>query len=106
MYLLVGSEELVVATPAVILSEAEYAVTQYGYAALNIREVTTDERLAATGYLPVDTFAELAASYELPQSWLHVYEFDLTAEGAQRTQGDIYILVVIVAGHVVYASWL
>lgn len=106
MYLLVGSEELVVATPAVILSEAAYAVTQYGYAALNIREVTTDERLAATGYLPVDTFAELAASYELPQSWLHVYEFDLTAEGAQRTQGDIYILVVIVAGHVVYASWL
>jgi hypothetical protein len=54
----------------------------------------------------VSTFAELAAYYELPAEWLSVYEFDLDAEGTQRTAGDIYILVVVVAGNVVYSTWL
>lgn len=106
LYLLVGKEELVVATEANIAAEATYAVTQYNYSVFNLREVTTVEALQRTGYLDYESFEELATALGVPADWVTVYEFDLTSEGAQRTDGDVYILVVIVANNVVYASWL
>lgn len=110
LYLLIGTEDLIMASEENIVTQATAAVTQYGYSALNITKVETDEELIRTGYIEksfgATTFEELAESIEISANWVSVYEFDLDAEGTQRTAGDIYILVVIVAGHIVYSSWL
>lgn len=106
VFLLVASEDLTEASQANVDAAATAAVTQYGYGVFNLREVTTDEALARTGYNDYTTLEALATSMELDSDWVSVYEFDLDAEGTQRANGDVYILVVTVAGYVVYASWL
>lgn len=109
-YFVIGVETLVTADAAGISAVATPAVTQYGYTVFNLREVTTNERLLETGYMAttydVETLEDVAALQELPANMVKVYEFDLDANGNQRAAGDIYILVVVVAGFVVYATWL
>lgn len=110
LYLLIGTEDLIMASEENIVTQATAAVAQYEVSALNITKVETDEELIRTGYIEstfgATTFEELAESIEISANWVSVYEFDLDAEGTQRTNGDIYILVVIVAGYIVHSSWL
>ena len=109
-YLLVANEELTLATTDNIAAVAAGAVTQYGYAAVNIRKVETETELNRTGYVETatgaTTFAGVAEAYGVPANWLTVYEFDLDNEGTQRDGGDVYIAVFVVAGHVMTAVWL
>lgn len=102
------TQNLVVLTPEAVTAAVTAEVGQYGYPVFNVRQVTTDEGLQKTPYLkaPANTFAGLAAKYEIQENWVTVYEFDLDAEGTQRENGDIYVMVVVVANHLVYTMWL
>ncbi len=110
LYLLGASEELSIANESNVAAVATEAVTKYGYPVFNLRQVTTDEELARTGYIQASfgasTIAGLASAAGVPENWIAVYEFDTDAEGGQRSGGDVYILVYVVAGNVVGASWL
>lgn len=106
VFLLVGSESgLLVATEENVAAMATAAVTAYDYEVHNLREVTSDEALQRTGYV-TETFVELAEKYGISRDWVSVYEFDLDNEGNQRAGGDVYIMVIVVANHVLYATWL
>lgn len=103
VFLLVGSESgLLVANEENVAAMATAAVTVEVH---NLREVTSDEALQRTGYV-TETFVELAEKYGISRDWVSVYEFDLDNEGNQRTGGDVYIMVIVVANHVLFAMWL
>lgn len=109
LYLVVANEKLKIPTQDNINSMAASAVTQYGLSAFNIREVADDD-LFTNGYLTTTykatTKTELASALEAPEDFLKYYQFDIDTAGNQREKGDIFIVVVIVAGNLVGASWL
>lgn len=109
VFFLLGSENgLVAATPEAVNAAVAAQVNQEGYPCVNIRQVTTNEALARTGYLK-QTFEDLATGLfttPLEVEMVQVYEFDLDDAGTQREGGDVYVLVVVAGGYLLFAYWL
>jgi ABC-type oligopeptide transport system substrate-binding subunit len=72
--------------------------------------VTTDEEFLRTGYITslthgtITTLAGWAAANGIPLEFSYIYEF--TVNGVPRSQGDIYVWLIIIAGYIVYTVWL
>ncbi len=108
LFVLVDTKSLTIADDELILQKVEEAVLQYSSMAgkfFNPREVLTDEGLGR-GTIEQTTFEDFAAELKLKRSWIRVFEFDIDEDGGQRPDGDVFILVVTVAGHLVRVEWL
>ncbi|MGI6787508.1 MAG: ABC transporter substrate-binding protein [Acholeplasmataceae bacterium] len=112
LFEIVAAEDLVVATEEAIAAAVKNAVKVGGggkYECHNPRLVSAEDLLNATYLIKTygaDSTAALAALLGVEAHWVFVYEFDLDTEGTQRANGDKYVLIVVVAGHVVYDYWL